>query len=231
MVDVKKKDKEVTEAKTNENNSELKKENSTSSIIKFEKNGSTGSMPELSKFFIETNKKIADSLVNSSYPSLRNSVRKTTYDALVNKEEVESKFILNLVNVLHQIKDLAIEIEETVHKELFKQDDKGSKYLTRIKAIVSNLQDKKNPDFRMAVLTRNLSSSEITFMDVKKMASNELQNKRQLAEKDSFNSMRSDWHEVHAPVGVGMHTCEKCKGQRTTSKEIQLRGADEPMTL
>jgi hypothetical protein len=68
-------------------------------------------------------------------------------------------------------------------------------------------------------------------MDVKKMASSELQNKRLMVEKDSFNSMRSDWHDVHAPVGIGMHTCEKCKGQRTTSKEIQLRGADEPMTL
>ena len=63
------------------------------------------------------------------------------------------------------------------------------------------------------------------------MASTELQTKRQMAEKDSFNSMRSDWLEVHAPVGVGMYTCEKCTGQRTTSKEIQLRGADEPMTL
>ena len=68
-------------------------------------------------------------------------------------------------------------------------------------------------------------------MDVKKMASTELQTKRQLSEKDSFNSIRSDWMDLHAPVGVGMHTCEKCKGQRTNSKEIQLRGADEPMTL
>ncbi len=68
-------------------------------------------------------------------------------------------------------------------------------------------------------------------MDVKKMASHDLQTKRLMAEKDSFNSMRSDWNELHAPVGIGMHKCEKCGGQRTTSKEIQLRGADEPMTL
>ena len=127
--------------------------------------------------------------------------------------------------------DLAIEIEETVYISLYKHDDKGSKYLSRVKAIASNLQDKNNPDFRSLVLSKSLTANQMTHMEVKKMASKELQNRRKLAEKDSFNSMRSDWHEVHAPVGVGMYTCEKCKGQRTTSKEIQLRGADEPMTL
>lgn len=129
------------------------------------------------------------------------------------------------------IKSKAIEIESTVHENLFKHDDRGSKYLSRVKAIASNLQDKKNPDFRTAVISGVYTSLDVTLMDVKKMASSELQNKRLMAEKDSFNSMRSDWHDVHAPVGIGMHTCEKCKSQRTTSKEIQLRGADEPMTL
>jgi transcription elongation factor S-II len=118
-----------------------------------------------------------------------------------------------------------------VFSSLFKQEDKGAKYMSRVKSIASNLQDKNNPDFRSLVISKNLTALDITLMDVKKMASQDLQNKRKIAEKDSFNSMRSDWHEVHAPVGVGMYTCEKCKGQRTTSKELQLRGADEPMTL
>jgi transcription elongation factor S-II len=81
------------------------------------------------------------------------------------------------------------------------------------------------------VIEEEITPKELATMDVKQMASRELQKKRSIAEKEAFNSLRSDWHEVHAPVGVGMYTCENCKSQRTTSKEMQLRGADEPMTI
>jgi len=179
------------------------------------------------------NQKIIESLNNQSHPTIRNSVRKTIYEALVNKEETDGKFIIifSVEKGLKKIKELTIDIELTLHECLYKLDDKGSKYISRAKAIASNLQDKNNPDFRTAVIEGSYDAKDLTLMDVKKMASSELQNKRLMVEKDSFNSLRSDWHDVHAPVGVGMYTCEKCKGLRTTSKEIQLRGADEPMTL
>ena len=54
---------------------------------------------------------------------------------------------------------------------------------------------------------------------------------RAQVEKDMFNSLRSDWNDEHAPVFTGMYTCEKCNGRRTSSKEIQMRSADEPMTI
>lgn len=114
---------------------------------------------------------------------------------------------------------------------LYRSEDKGSKYLNRAKALASNLQDKKNPNFRLNVITGQYTTKELTTMDVKQMASTELQTQRQKIEDEAFNSIRSDWHDVHAPVGIGMYTCENCKSERTTSKEIQLRGADEPMTL
>jgi transcription elongation factor S-II len=133
--------------------------------------------------------------------------------------------------MLFKIKDLATDIENCVYTNLFKNEDKGRNYLARAKAIASNLGDKKNPEFRNSVMDGIMTPKEITLMDVKKMASTELQSKRLIAEKESFNSLRSDWNDIHAPVGLGMYTCEKCSGQRTTSKEIQLRGADEPMTL
>jgi DNA-directed RNA polymerase subunit M/transcription elongation factor TFIIS len=181
---------------------------------------------------VELNKKVTESLNNTSHQPIRNSVRRTIYEALLNKEEVEGNISPYIIeNILKKIKNLSIEIEGTLFNELFRSEDKGTKYLVRVKAIASNLQDKKNLDFRTAVIEGSFTPKEITLMDVKKMASSELQSKRLMAEKDSFNSLRLDWHDVHAPVGVGMYTCEKCKGQRTTSKEIQLRGADEPMTL
>lgn len=165
-----------------------------------------------------------DSLVNTSHASIRNVVKKIIYEALVNKEELDS-------NSLLKMRDLSIDIETSVYTYLFKPDDKGAKYLARAKAIASNLQDKTNEDFRSNVISGDLDSKELALMEVKMMASSELKSKRLMAEKDSFNSIRSDWHEVHAPVAIGMHTCDNCKGQRTRSKEIQLRGADEPMTL
>jgi len=135
------------------------------------------------------------------------------------------------VDLLHKIRDIAINIEKTAYESLFKQDDKGSKYLNRAKAIASNIQDKKNGEFRIKVLSEEITSKELCTMDVKQMASSELQSKRLIVEKEAFNSIRSDWHDVYAPVGVGMYTCENCKGQRTTTKELQLRSSDEPMTI
>jgi transcription elongation factor S-II len=132
---------------------------------------------------------------------------------------------------LIKIKELATEIENTAFTLLFSSSDKGMKYLNRAKAIASNLQDKKNTEFRNTVLEGRLNAKELSLMDVKSMASADLQSKRLMMEKDAFNSMRSDWNDLHTPVGIGMYTCENCKGQRTTSKEIQLRGADEPMTI
>lgn len=126
---------------------------------------------------------------------------------------------------------MAVDIEKTAFELLFKSEDKGAKYINRAKAIASNLQDKKNNEFRYKILSQSIESKELCTMDVKQMASSELQSKRLIAEKEAFNSMRSDWHDVYAPVGIGMYTCENCKGQRTTSKELQLRSSDEPMTI
>lgn len=209
-------------------------------LVSTNKNGVTSKTKgELSKNFKELNKSVLDKLTNSSDPPIRNSVRKILYEAFVNKEETDGNFkniICLLIHIILELqlikyKNLSQEIEQTIYNNLFKAEDKGSKYISRAKAIASNLQDKNNTDFKSAVVDGIFSPVEITTMDVKKMASSELQTKRQMVEKESFNSIRSDWADIHAPVGVGMYTCENCKGQRTTSKEIQLRGADEPMTL
>jgi hypothetical protein len=45
----------------------------------------------ISKSFQEIHKKNLEKLNSSSHPSLRNSVRKTLYEALLNKQEPEGK--------------------------------------------------------------------------------------------------------------------------------------------
>jgi hypothetical protein len=100
MVDGKKSSKDkkpeaVSESKEREDITSLKKDSSSNSIninINIEKT-SSGNIVQYSKVFVETNKKIIESLSNSSLPSLRNSVRKTMYEALLNKEELDGKIL------------------------------------------------------------------------------------------------------------------------------------------
>ena len=75
-----------------------------------------------------------------------------------------------------------------------------------------------------------MTPKDLITMDVKEMASSDIQNKRKIAEEEGFKSRRSDWNSTHATQTVGMYTCEECKGDRTSSFQLQIRGADEPMT-
>lgn len=72
---------------------------------------------------------------------------------------------------------------------------------------------------------------DLITLEGKDLASKELQEQRKKLEEDNFNSRRSDWNNIHATQNVGMYTCENCKGSRTSSYAIQIRGADEPMTM
>jgi len=92
MVDSKKSKKTegVSENKEKEDAQSGVAKSSNSIYINIEKT-SSGSIVQHSKVFIETNKKIIESLSSSSLPSIRNSVRKTMYEALLNKEEMDGK--------------------------------------------------------------------------------------------------------------------------------------------
>ena len=125
------------------------------------------------------------------------------------------------------IKEMTIEIEKTAFELLYKSEDKGSKYNARIKAIISNL---KNQELKERIMNNDISSKDLITMDVKEMASSELRNKRKKAEEEGFKSRRSDWNSIHATQTIGIYNCESCTGTRTSSFQLQIRGADEPMT-
>jgi DNA-directed RNA polymerase subunit M/transcription elongation factor TFIIS len=126
------------------------------------------------------------------------------------------------------IKELVIEIEKICYELLYKVEDKGSKYYSRIKSIISNL--KNNTELKERIYDADITPKELAIMDVKEMANSDIQSKRRKAEEEGFKSRRSDWNSIHATQTVGMYTCEECKGDRTSSFQLQIRGADEPMT-
>ena len=117
-----------------------------------------------------------------------------------------------------------------MYDNLYKLDEKATKYYNRIKAIVSNLKNKNNFEFKEKIILGEISLGSLVNMDVKDMASSEMQNKRKQAEDDGFKSRRSDWNAIHSSQTIGIYNCENCKSQKTSSFQMQIRGADEPMT-
>jgi DNA-directed RNA polymerase subunit M/transcription elongation factor TFIIS len=92
------------------------------------------------------------------------------------------------------------------------------------------LKNKNNDQFKEKIIKREIELKALIDMDVKDMASSEMQTKRKQAEDDGFKSRRSDWNAVNSAPSIGMYNCELCKSQKTTSYQMQIRGADEPMT-
>ncbi len=129
------------------------------------------------------------------------------------------------------MKKITFSLENLLFDSLYeKSDSKAAKYFNRIKAIVSNLKNKNNIEFKEKIINGEISLSNLVDMDVKDMASTEMQTKRKQAEEEGFKSRRSDWNSIHSSQQVGIYNCEQCKSQRTTSFQMQIRGADEPMT-
>ncbi len=129
------------------------------------------------------------------------------------------------------LKKITYELEILLFDSLFdKCDPKAAKYFNRVKAIVSNLKNKNNSEFKVKIINGEISLSNLVEMDVKDMASSEMQSKRKQAEEEGFKSRRSDWNSIHSSQQVGIYNCEQCKSMKTSSFQMQIRGADEPMT-
>lgn len=190
----------------------IKKQKTPSSFTSSSTNDSNS--PKLSNEKTLTPTPVTD----KSHPAYRNNVKKMLLEVLSKNIASEEQEIA---------KEIAIEIELKMYEVL----KEGSKYINRGKAIVSNISDEKNQEFKRNILDSIISPSQLVTMDVKDMLNSILKNERAITERNMFESIRSDWHDEHLQVAEGMHTCENCKSKKTTSKEIQMRGADEPMTL
>lgn len=157
-------------------------------------------------------------VIDKNIASYRNNVKSMIFEALIE----------DLPNDQHQkAKEIVVAIETKMNEEL----KEGVKYINRGKALASNISDEKNKEFKMNILNGKLTPHQLVSMDVKEMLNQEIKTERAQTEKVMFESLRIDWQDEHTQVAEGMYTCESCKGKRTTSIEIQMRSADEPMTI
>lgn len=61
------------------------------------------------------------------------------------------------------------------------------------------------------------------------MAPLELKLKREKTIDDGFAADRNDWGSKNLTVVKGLYTCD-CGSDKTSFFQLQIRGADEPMT-
>ena len=144
--------------------------------------------------------------------------------------EQEEEIINTDAELVSEIKyenlyDLTLKIEEGVY-EFFNEE--STKYLKHVKSIVMNLQN--NKVFMKDVLSGKLTGSQIGSMNPKDFASVEAKQRRQKLEEDAFKSRRSDWNRLQNQNLQGFYRCGKCKTNKTTYYQVQIRRADEPMT-
>jgi transcription elongation factor S-II len=67
-------------------------------------------------------------------------------------------------------------------------------------------------------------------MDAKEMAPSELMKKRSKTVNDTFDGNRNDYAQQNTVITEGMFKCEECTSEKTSYFQMQIRGADEPMT-
>lgn len=121
--------------------------------------------------------------------------------------------------------DLAFEIEEEIYKELKRPED--SKYRNRVISRVSNLKDKRNPDFRKNCLLGLIPPVRIASMGHEEMASKELTELRKEYIKQGINDAQMAFSGGTKSSEI---KCPACKKYDCTYNQVQTRSADEPMT-
>lgn len=165
--------------------------------------------------------------------------KKVTYKAKIEKSEKDPtrkntktliyNSLLKWEENVDQVYNIAIDIEEGLYKEYYiKQSREKAKYLKQTKHVVMNIQN--NKDFVTKVIKGDLKGESIAVMSPQDFASEERKEMRKKLMEDAFNARRSDWNRIKNPGNPGMYRCGKCKSNKTTYYQAQIRRADEPMT-
>jgi len=120
--------------------------------------------------------------------------------------------------------ELAINIEEAMYK-LYQ--DTGRDYKQKYRTLFSNISDKKNQELRNNLYSGSLTPDQIINMTHEELASPELQEQRRKI-RDRNTEARMDERKVATCTAW---TCRKCGHNLTSYYTLQIRSADEPMTV
>ena len=110
--------------------------------------------------------------------------------------------------------ECGIRLEEDLF-DLFKQN---KTYGDKARMLLFNLQDQKNPGFKKMILDQKISPRQVLLIDPKKLASQEMKEKREEQILRAMDSCRTDW-ELQKTLAkgefTGMFKCE-CGSLKTS---------------
>ena len=101
----------------------------------------------------------------------------------------------------------------------------------KIRSILFNLGDPKNPDLRRKVLAGEIAAERLVAMSNAEMASEEMQRRvRQMEEKALAKCQTGGSAEAVESATTDQFRCGRCGQRKTVYRQMQTRSADEPMT-
>ncbi|CAG8506415.1 1894_t:CDS:2 [Scutellospora calospora] len=154
-----------------------------------------------------------------AYKSTNNSARdkcvKMLYDSMAFDSCADSDLILLR----------AITVEKTVFDQFGRQV--VDKYRDKLRGLISNLRDKKNPGLRKRVVDGELQVQNFCTMSKEDMASEEKKARdNEIRQENLFKARGAG----PAQAETDMFLCGKCRNRKCTYYQMQTRSADEPMT-
>jgi transcription elongation factor S-II len=147
--------------------------------------------------------------------SKRDKCIELLYDSLVFDSNVDSDIIL----------DRAVKIEQIVLDQFNGEPEK--QYRDKLRGMISNLKDKKNPGLRKGVVSGDISVQKFCVMSKEDMASEDKKARdREIQQLNLFKARGAGPTQAE----TNMFRCSKCGERKTTYFQMQTRSADEPMT-
>ena len=137
--------------------------------------------------------------------------------------EIEEESLKHQVEACDPV-EVAVAVETAMFEKIKGQNKK-------IRSILFNMSDSKNPDLRRKVLMGEVKPEKLVIMSNTEMASEELQLRiKQIEEKSLEKCLTGRWTSAEEKATTDQFRCGKCGQRKTTYHQMQTRSADEPMT-
>lgn len=191
-------------------------------IVTAEKKNSTASPPPPQPS--DTKKFVAKGIRNPKNDGVKvdfydNPTRNSSVGALYSALALDSTAFPN------EIIPVAKEIETQVFKlEYFSVTDG---YRNKLRSLIMNLRNKKNPELRLRLITRQVKPEKFVVMKPEDMAPESLKKEiEKIHEKNLFDAQGA----TEKRAVTDRFTCGKCKHTKVSYYQMQTRSADEPLT-
>ncbi|TIC20829.1 transcription elongation factor [Wallemia mellicola] len=153
------------------------------------------------------------------FEKLNDKTRDTCLSLLYNAMVFDSSAPSELVM------ERALSIESTVLDD--NNGSTGEEYKKKVRSLMLNLKDKKNPSLREAVISGDTPAATFCRMSSADMASEERKQQDRALELSNLFKARGAGPQQ---AETDSFKCGRCKQRKCTYYQMQTRSADEPMT-